>query len=310
MFEKRALMFLYAISPVHMGAGQAIGVVDNPIQREKHTNHPILAGSGLKGALRDVFQAKEGDELTGRIFGPEASASDHAGAVSFSDAGVVLFPVRSLRESYAYVTSPTALARLRRAAQLCELELDWQVPEVSNDSQCLVASSQSKLLFGSGGQGAGQRLVLETFEFQAEADEEVAKVAAWLASRAILSEDGFHYFREKLKKDLVVLSDTRFKYYVENGTIVEPHVRINDELGTADDGGLFYTENVPPEALFVSLMLASRERVKKGAEKDQILTSSEVLKALVETLHGEVVQIGGDATTGRGLVALSVVSKS
>jgi CRISPR/Cas system CMR subunit Cmr4 (Cas7 group RAMP superfamily) len=57
-------------------------------------------------------------------------------------------------------------------------------------------------------------------------------------------------------------------------------------------------------------MLASRERVKKGAEKDQLLTSSEVLKALVETLHGEVVQIGGDATTGRGLVALRVVSKS
>ena len=38
MFEKRAAVFLYALSPVHMGAGSAIGVIDNPIQRERHTN--------------------------------------------------------------------------------------------------------------------------------------------------------------------------------------------------------------------------------------------------------------------------------
>jgi CRISPR-associated protein Cmr4 len=51
MFEKKAAVFLYAVSPVHMGAGQAIGVIDNPIQRERHTNHPCFAGSGIKGAV-------------------------------------------------------------------------------------------------------------------------------------------------------------------------------------------------------------------------------------------------------------------
>jgi hypothetical protein len=37
MLERQASVFLYAVSPVHVGAGQAIGVIDNPIQREKHT---------------------------------------------------------------------------------------------------------------------------------------------------------------------------------------------------------------------------------------------------------------------------------
>lgn len=37
MFQKQLTVFLYAVSPVHMGAGQAIGVIDNPIQRERHT---------------------------------------------------------------------------------------------------------------------------------------------------------------------------------------------------------------------------------------------------------------------------------
>lgn len=37
MFEKHAAIFLYAVSPVHLGTGQAIGGIDNPIQRERHT---------------------------------------------------------------------------------------------------------------------------------------------------------------------------------------------------------------------------------------------------------------------------------
>ena len=53
MTEARAAMFLYCVSPVHMGTGAALGVVDHPIQREPHNNHPFLAGSGLVGALED-----------------------------------------------------------------------------------------------------------------------------------------------------------------------------------------------------------------------------------------------------------------
>ena len=57
MFEKNAALFLYAVSPVHMGAGQAVGIIDNPIQRERHTGHPCFAGSGIKGAVRHGFTA-------------------------------------------------------------------------------------------------------------------------------------------------------------------------------------------------------------------------------------------------------------
>jgi hypothetical protein len=49
MFEKQVAVFLYAVIPVHMGAGQAIGVIDNPIQRERHTNHPCLPAAASRG---------------------------------------------------------------------------------------------------------------------------------------------------------------------------------------------------------------------------------------------------------------------
>jgi CRISPR-associated protein Cmr4 len=58
MFDKQVAVFLYAVSPVHMGAGQAIGVIDNPIQRERHTNHPCFAGSGIKGAVRHSWRSR------------------------------------------------------------------------------------------------------------------------------------------------------------------------------------------------------------------------------------------------------------
>ena len=44
MYQAQSILFLYAISPVHMGAGTAFGLIDSPIQRERHTEHPLFAG--------------------------------------------------------------------------------------------------------------------------------------------------------------------------------------------------------------------------------------------------------------------------
>ena len=91
MFEKTAAVFLYAVSPVHMGAGQAVDIIDNPIQRECHTDHPCFAGSGIKGAVRHSYESLGGKkEDIDRLLGPDAQSSTlHAGAVSFGDAQLV-----------------------------------------------------------------------------------------------------------------------------------------------------------------------------------------------------------------------------
>ncbi len=311
MFERKALMFLYCVSPVHMGAGQAIGVVDNPIQRERHTGHPVFAGSGIKGALRDEFEAEKGKELTNKIFGPEAGAPDHAGAVAFTDAQVVAFPVRSLRESFVYATCPTALGRLKRAAELAKLSVDWSVPAPTEDEVCL-AKADSGLTVKAKLDGRDvDTLILESFQFTVGLDsaarEQLGKVANWLAEKAIPAGESYKHFQDKIKKHLVVLTDTRFYYFVTNATTVEPHVRINDESGTADDGGLFYTENVPPEAIFYSVVMTSQQRVKRGEGSNGTKDAKEILALLKQALHEKVVQIGGDATSGRGLVVARIV---
>lgn len=170
MFETTRLVFLYAVSPVHMGAGQAIGVIDNPIQRERHTQHPMVAGSGLKGALRHHLEGKWGPDSADvvRIFGPESKAADFAGAVSFGDAQLVAFPVRSTRQAFVYAVSPVTLAGLKRLATLAGLEVPWDVPGLA-DGQAKAADARSC---------DGTRLVLEAFEFQVQEDPSLREIAA------------------------------------------------------------------------------------------------------------------------------------
>jgi CRISPR-associated protein Cmr4 len=297
MFEKQAAVFFYAVSPVHMGAGNTVGVIDNPIQRETHTGHPCFAGSGIKGAVRHAYQAIGGDPGDiERLFGPASGSSTlHAGAVSFGDAQLVALPVRSLKNGYAYATSPQALGRAQRMLALLGVSTDWSIPAVE-EGHCLLANPQ--LL-------SQERLHLEAFEYEARVSpNDLPAIAADLADKALPSDKAHEFFRSKLKQDLVLLSDTDFAYFAQHATVVEPHVRINEETGTADEGGLFYTENLPPESLLIAPLMASQTRTGKP---DDVLDAMSVLLRLKNLLDNRPLQIGGDATTGRGMVAVRIL---
>jgi len=299
MFEKHATLFLYAVSPVHMGAGQAIGVIDNPIQRERHTNHPCFAGSGIKGAVRHGFEALGGDRgLIDRLLGPDAGTSDlHAGAVSFGDAQLIALPVRSLKGGYVYATCPQAISRTQRLLALIGITVEWPaLPEIP-EGRCLL--SNPALL-------SGDKLHLEAFEYTATERDcaAVRAIATDLSTRALPAADAFRFFADKLESDLVVLSDTDFAYFSQHAMLVEPHVRIDTDTGTADGGGLFYTENLPPESLLVAPVLASRTRTGKKEEEEDAVS---VMAKIKNVIDGKLMQIGGDATTGRGLVVAKLV---
>jgi CRISPR-associated protein Cmr4 len=295
-------MFLYAVTPIHMGAGTALGVIDNPIQRERHSEHPVFAGSGIKGALRQIAESKwSGDSRKiNRVFGPPKTGSDHAGAASFSDGQIVAFPVRSLKEGYVYLTSPYALKRLSRLAEIAgvaPMNAD-ELPDLS-DPQAVVLNQ---------GLLSGEKLILESYAFDPVTDGIAFKrVADWLQENAMPKSPAHDFFSRKLASDLVMVNDTQFSFFVRNSTVVEPHVRIDVASGTAEDGGLFFTENLPPESLMASLAMASIERRKKGESPENLTPAEEIIQSLIDTFGSTTVQIGGDSTTGRGQVVLNFV---
>ena len=296
MFQKQAAVFLYAVSPVHVGAGSAVGVIDNPIQRERHTRHPSFAGSGIKGALRHGFEALGGDpNLVNRLFGPPSDHGDlHAGALSFGDAQLVALPVRSLRGGYVYATCPQALARAQRLLTLVGVPTRWAIPSVE-EGRCLITNPA---LLSEG------KLHLEAFEYTALVSKSLPELSQDIAAKAIPAGEAYTFFRDKLAQDLVVLSDTDFAYFSEHAMLVEPHVRIDEKTGTASSGGLFYTENLPPESLLLAPLMASATRSGQ-AERLEAADVMRYMKSLIE--QRPLIQIGGDATTGRGLVMAKVV---
>src|SRR5690625_3239744 len=103
MYSQAKPFLLHAITSVHAGSGSEIGIVDLPIQREKHTNYPKIEASTLKGAIRSHIEANlDSDELSDfeLVFGSKPTSHDEnvqASAIAFSDARILLFPVRSLK---------------------------------------------------------------------------------------------------------------------------------------------------------------------------------------------------------------------
>ena len=290
--SEKAMLFVHALTGLHPGSGTALGVVDLPVQRERHTQWPVIPGSSLKGVLRDACarRTKRDDPPLLTVFGPEtSSASDHAGALALTDARILAFPVRSLRGVFAWVTCPAVIQRLSRDLVLAGRDGLASLPPVAKDQAA--CADNSPLLVD------GDKLVLEEFEFARAGD--AAPIADWVARHAV--QDAATQGR--IQDHLAVLHDDDFTHFVRHATEVVARVGLDYEKKTVRSGALFYQEFLPPETLFYSLVFA-----EDGRRKDPKMTAAQVL-GYVQKNVPPVLQIGGDETIGRGLCAVRLASE-
>jgi len=314
-----ALLFIHAQTGLHPGSGTAMGTVDLPIQRERHTQWPVIPGSTLKGILRDMcrdkakanyeaeYEEREGNGATKRklkrtqrqianeddpmlvaAFGPGKvdQNTGHAGAISLTDARILAFPVRSLKGVFAWVTCSAVLERLHR---------DLNLTSANGTALCLPASpGKDKALCQQGGPLLldGNKVVLEEFEFERTGNADT--LADWIADHAVDDE----FTRKRLQSHLVLLHDDDFTHFVRHATEVVARVGLDYERKTVKTGALFYEEFLPAETLFYSVVLASASR-REGHGK----TAQDILGYLRENLSAAL-QIGGDETIGKGLCAV------
>ena len=291
-----ALMFIHCLTGMHPGSGTALGVVDLPVQRERHTDWPVVPGSSLKGVLRASCAAgAEGgrrDERVLAAFGPETdAAADHSGALSISDARLLAFPVRSLRGVFAWTTCPAVLSRLRRDFSIFGGNGFPNVPEV--EANRVLCADGSPLLADG-----GEKLLLEEFEFEKAGGESVEGVADWIASRAVSDEAT----AGRLRSHLAILNDDDFTYFTRHATEVTARVGLDYERKTVREGALFYEETLLPETLFHALVIAEDSR-----RKDTDIKADGVLGWLRETVP-ETLRIGGGETVGKGICAVRFAS--
>jgi CRISPR-associated protein Cmr4 len=66
---KRHLLTFYTRTPLHVGSGTSVDVVDLPIMRERITGFPVIPSTSLKGVLREEARQQLGEETTRLLFG-------------------------------------------------------------------------------------------------------------------------------------------------------------------------------------------------------------------------------------------------
>ena len=117
------IFHLQNLSALHLGTGQGVGVVDLPIARAKATNLPIIPGSSLKGVMRDELKTQIDDRDINILFGKDKDA-DHAGALAFGDANLLILPIRSFAGTVAYATCPFILRQYKRDLALDRIAIN------------------------------------------------------------------------------------------------------------------------------------------------------------------------------------------
>jgi CRISPR-associated protein Cmr4 len=304
MFEAARMIFLYVESPLHAGTGRGLGAVDLPIQRERVTGYPLVQASGIKGALRaECDQREKNKDVIRFVFGPDTTnAPDHAGAVSPGDARLLLFPVRSLAGVFAWTTSMDALERFRRDATAIRQEVSWTIPPAPSKGDALVPTNCSTI--------AGGKVVLDEFSFKPDASHSasVTDIANWLAQHALPTGPEYAYWREKIRSRLVILHENAFRDFTQFATEVVTRVKLDNETKTVDKkvGGLWTEENLPVDTLLYVPLAAAQVRHKKDNDDrpDNLKHGKDALEVVAKHLNNQRIQLGGDETVGRGMVAL------
>lgn len=315
------------LTSLHAGSGNDLGVVDLPIQREKHTSFPKIESSSLKGSLREALESTplnkklevskdllsnllDKQEIDVKdlaklnymtalqyVFGYDDDGLDKdvknhfentefAGAINFTDARILFFPIKSARNVFAYATCPYVLQRFKADAKIAGKEIDLKDFNVA-DGNAVVPKDSKLLVNGS--------VILEEYTFSANVDDKLKDEFAKIK------------ISDEIINRLVILSDNDFKDFVNLSTEVITRTKINNSTGTVQQGALFNEEYLPAESVLYFIAIAnnifSNKKdilVSKNNEAEHKLVMSFFEKALPD-----FVQIGGNATLGKGIVKIN-----
>lgn len=338
MYQKVRPLFLYTETPLHAGSGSDLGIVDLPIQRERHTSFPKIESSSLKGALREDFESntrevtvagksfKVNDGLRAKskgvgigkpltlAFGPEGDEAEkaHAGALGFTDARLLLFPVKSMKGVFAWITCPAVLRRFERDMRLVNNMQGFKIEGIPDNSA--LSNNNGNFAYWFNGCTAqipdADAVILEEYTFSLstgdkdkvgiKVEDSSEPLGKYLAD-VLQVEDA--YINDKLEKDILIISDDDFRDFVEMSTEVITRTKIDNETGTVQKGGLFTEEYLPSDSLMYSMVMSAPVFQKEEKLKDCLLkTEYDVMSYFAQGLNDKVIQLGANATLGKGLL--------
>ncbi len=303
MYKQKGYLTFYALTPIHMGSGQSVSFVDNVVQRERHTSYPTLWSSGIKGVLREyAYRVWQDKGKVNVIFGPEDGSDQYASCISITDAKVLLFPVRSVKGTFTWITCPFVLKRLKEDLKSIG-KTDWpkknnseiEIPslpikQTDKEIQVLIKKDSELKI-------ENEQVAFEEFVFNLKEDEDVEKIAEYIYDNLLPQTE---FDKDFFENHFAIVSNDVFKDFVNYAVEIRTRIRIDQTTGTVKERALFSEELIPSESVFYSLVFIS-EPYNKSSNLNSADDVSRELSNLFLNGH-QILQLGADETLGKGFV--------
>jgi CRISPR-associated protein Cmr4 len=230
-------------------------------------------------------------EPTAEDIEDKTTAPDNAGSLMFTDLRILALPVRSLWGTFAWVTCPSVLKRYQSDLALTGSKTALNIPQ----------PQANEIAAGSALQSANA-VVLEDLELKAMeaiADKSFESCANVLAEAVFKADERDHF-----KQRLAIVHDDVFNFLSQTALEIRTRIKIDPNSGIVAKGQLWTEEALPTETLLQGLVCC--EAVYGSSSND---TPTNLLDQFCGAGQDLVLQIGGKASTGKGLARVMGLKK-
>lgn len=282
MKKQSKLIFIRPFTNIHVGSGKSnSGKVDNLVQRDVLTEHPVIHSTSLKGAFRelllnyltpDVIDAifgKGNEKKNGKENNPDNPNSP--GQCDFFNAHLLTFPMRSDKVTYLHVTSPQIILNFLDKTEVLDVPKDEKLIAALKKLGGLTIGEDAPIVFDMSFVGAKieyHNTITQLCNVNQLTKDEQKLIIDFLGSPlAVFNDEKLTGF---LKKKLPVIA----RNYLDNG----------------QSKNLWYEEIVPRETLFYTI-------VTSPADMDTFYDAFDGIKQM---------QIGGNSSVGYGYCKINI----
>ncbi len=299
--------FIRVLTPMHVGAGEGLGHIDLPIERETHTGFPSIQATAIKGPIRteEILKISKGidesKEKSLRNFAKEKLGienSDELGKASIVEKILENIKPEILREA------PGDIMDILNKIIFLADKLG------SKDREGSLAFVDARILFFPIKSLKGI-FALITCPYVLERFKRDTNITTFLSETSIADDECFvtdnsiitvnnqvvleefvlnvkerkiqsqQVFPTVDSKRVAIVHDDMFSHIVKNYTEIQTHIKVDIEKGTVEKGALWTEEYVPAETIFYFKVIS-----KNG----NFISMPDIL------------QIGGNSSTGKGIV--------
>jgi len=256
------IYLIEALTNLHVGdMGASYSIVDKTVQKDAISGHPCIYSTSLKGAIRSAAEkANIGTTKIKEIFGGEAKEISK-GRVSFNDAHLLFYPVRSRKRPYYLATCP---AMLKETLKICSFAGNVNA---MNEFQALLNLESGKVYEQR--QINGYTWVEDEYLPYGQLPNTIVPVLTKLTG----------------EQALAVFTDQQMNNLLEDLPVIA-----RNQLDNGISKNLWYEEFVPRKSIFITMTFCDVPYLEKDV--DGILLGA--------NNNTEIIQIGANATVGYG----------